>query len=222
MRLQFLSLIVAAGLISSALARAPRDYAIEISAEFDNSRNQVVLSWPANAATTSYQSIPKVAGFAFLGLRSSRRRDHPTGCVDKTVVPGTEYEYSVRAEVTDGTSYQRIGYVRTGAAAPLRENRGKIVLVVDSTKAAPLAVELARFAQDLIGDGWSVVRRDVDPGSNVESVRAVIKASTPPILRTSNRCCFLGGSRSPTRVTSSRTRISTTKVPGRQMWFMRI
>jgi hypothetical protein len=53
MRLQFLSFIVAAGLISSALARGPRDSAIEINAEFDTSRNRVVLSWPLHAATPS-------------------------------------------------------------------------------------------------------------------------------------------------------------------------
>lgn len=57
------------------------------------------------------------------------------------------------------------------APLPMIEDRGIMLLIVDNTMAAPLATELARLEQDLVGDGWQVIRKDVprthanfDPG----------------------------------------------------------
>ena len=59
---------------------------------------------------------------------------------------------------------------------PLVENRGKLVLVVDDTVASPLSAELSTLTKDLIGDGWTVLRRDVSRSATPPSVKAVIKA----------------------------------------------
>jgi hypothetical protein len=56
------------------------------------------------------------------------------------------------------------------------EDRGKLLLVVDQTYAADLTNELAQLEQDLTGDGWSVVRLDVEREDSVPAVKSLIKA----------------------------------------------
>ncbi len=74
---------------------------------------------------------------------------------DSVVTPGTIYEYRVRR-----TLYAE-GFIAAGIDVPLTDSRGTVLLLVDETMAAPLAVELANHQRDLVGDGWKVVRHDV-------------------------------------------------------------
>ncbi len=85
---------------------------------------------------------------------------------------GTAYEYQVRR----AANVAGYGYLATGIAIPLVEDRGKVILVVDATMAAPLATELTRLQQDLAGDGWTVLRHDVSRTATVPSVKALVKA----------------------------------------------
>lgn len=56
------------------------------------------------------------------------------------------------------------------------DDRGIMLLLVDNTMAAPLANELARLEQDLIGDGWQVIRRNVprEGAGTIHQVKAII------------------------------------------------
>src|SRR5439155_44181 len=96
-----------------------------------------------------------------------------TSFVDSGVAVGTPYEYAV---VKNAGGYQGYGYVPSGINVPLVENRGKVVLVVERTYAAQLASELNRLQQDLVGDGWTVLRHDVGRSDSVVSVKNLIKA----------------------------------------------
>ena len=65
--------------------------------------------------------------------------------------------------------------VYAGINANMIESRGKILLVVDNTYASQLASELTRLQQDLVGDGWTVVRRDVSRSDSVApNIRAAL------------------------------------------------
>src|SRR5581483_6418647 len=72
--------------------------------------------------------------------------------------------------------YNGYGYVQSAINAPLVDNRGKVILVVDNTYAAQLTNELARLQQDLVGDGWTVIRHDVNRNDSVVSVKNLIKS----------------------------------------------
>src|SRR5262249_3241972 len=85
---------------------------------------------------------------------------------------GTRYEYQVLRSA-GVTGY---GYIASGIDVPLVDDRGKVVLVVDSSMSAPLATELTRLIQDLAGDGCTVLRHDVSRTASVPSVKALIKA----------------------------------------------
>src|SRR6185436_2207069 len=62
-----------------------------------------------------------------------------------------------------------------GIEAPLVENRGKVILLVEVSQEASLAGELSRFEEDLTGDGWSVVRADVSSSDTPANVRSTIQ-----------------------------------------------
>ena len=92
--------------------------------------------------------------------------------VDQKVTVGTAYEYQIVKTTPQYTGY---GYVYAGIKVPLEENRGKLVLVVEDRYSGALQPELARLEQDLIGDGWSVLRFDVSRTDSVVSVKDRIK-----------------------------------------------
>jgi len=97
-----------------------------------------------------------------------------TSFADNSMALGARVEYRIQKS-TSG-AYAGFGYISVGLKAPLIENRGKLMLVVDNTHAAALTNELRRLEQDFVGDGWAVVRRDVSPTSAPPAVKAVIKS----------------------------------------------
>ncbi|MBU4230867.1 MAG: immunoglobulin domain-containing protein, partial [Proteobacteria bacterium] len=96
-----------------------------------------------------------------------------TNYVDTSVVVGSNYEYRI---LISTASYSSYGYIYTGIETPLVESRGKVILLVDNTQAASLAYELMRLQQDLVGDGWTVLRHDVSRTASVTNIKAIITA----------------------------------------------
>ncbi|HVS53710.1 MAG TPA: glycoside hydrolase family 9 protein [Opitutaceae bacterium] len=163
--------------LTTATARAVEDtwdYSVQVSSSVQASPARITLSWPQDtiAIPASYTIYRKAPGDTSWGsgvvLSGSA-----TSYVDTSVAVGTAYEYRI---VKAGSSFTGYGYIETGIATPLVENRGKLVLLVDNSVAASLASELARLQQDLVGDGWTVLRHDVGRTDSVPSVKALIKA----------------------------------------------
>src|SRR5262245_31543775 len=77
-----------------------------------------------------------------------------TDFTDSTVSAGSAYEYQVIKRANLG--YAGFGYIYAGIAAPMIENRGKVILIV-AADASSLANELSRLQSDLTGDGWFVL-----------------------------------------------------------------
>ena len=145
------------GMAFSALAVSVSDYAIRLSATVQTNPAQVTLSWPADVAATSCKIYRKLRDDAAWGSPASLSAN-ATNYVDSNVVVGAAYEYQVwRTPV----GYDSYGYIYTGLVVPLADSRGKVVLLVESNVTISLSNELARLEQDLIGDGWMVLRHDV-------------------------------------------------------------
>ncbi|MBC8144751.1 MAG: fibronectin type III domain-containing protein, partial [bacterium] len=120
---------------------------------------------------------------------------HPsaTEYVDTSVAIGTAYEYRiVRHSLVGSTQVTAFGFICSGIDVPARESRGRIILVVDSTHTASLAKELSRLESDLVGDGWSVVRRDVSRAASVVDIKNIIRREYDAD-RTNTRTVFLFG-----------------------------
>ena len=166
------------------------DYAVQVSARVERSPARIVLEWPIDGCgmpgqflihrrTPGASSWIPIAG---LGATCSSFADTNVGV-------GTPYEYQVTKIAAQYKSY---GYVYAGIDVPLKEHRGKLLLVVDRTYSAELQTELAQLQQDLAGDGWTVVRLDVNRNDSVIKVKKLIKSQYRADPEDVN-CVFLFG-----------------------------
>ena len=165
---------------NAAANEPPPERSLQIDGRINADGTRVELQWAKSSGTrigrigierrvlgetyrSSWQKIASVRSFA-------RRYE------DDRVRPGTAYEYRISRP-----SRERIetGYWTTGVNLPAEENRGVAILVVDQTLAKKLRPQLQRFALDLIGDGWAVVRHQVprgndrDPIANLKAAREI-------------------------------------------------
>src|SRR5688572_8317128 len=150
------------------------DYSVQVSCSVQHSPAKVVLTWPQDtncvpASYTVYRKSPHATSWG----AGTTLSGGTTSYTDTAVAVGHTYEYRI---VKATGSYTGYGYIQAGLASPVVDHRGKIILVVDNSVAGPLASELNRLQQDLAGDGWIVIRRDVARDDSVTSVKAVIKS----------------------------------------------
>jgi len=154
--------VFALGLLScasfSASSQSVSDYAVQVTAAVQTSPPTITLSWIGDPLAIDLYVYRKPRDSANWGLPISLA-PNATSYVDTNVVPGVAYEYAV---FKDTDTYFAEGYILTGVQAPAAEQRGKVVLLVDNTLPSELALELARLQHDLAGDGWSVIRHDVE------------------------------------------------------------
>jgi hypothetical protein len=148
---------VGAGLISPTNGQSVSDCTVQVSASVQADPPQITLLWPALDSAISYsvsrKSRDETNWGSAVGLPPSA-----ASYVDTNVVIGNTYEYHVFRTATNCIGHS---YIYTGIQAPLIDSRGKVILVVDRTFASSLAAELAVLQQDLVGDGWTVLRHDV-------------------------------------------------------------
>ncbi len=68
----------------------------------------------------------------------------------------------------------KYGFILAGMQLPSVENRGSLLLLVDDVYTQPLAGEIEQLEKDLIGDGWKVIRREVNRNDPVTDVKSLI------------------------------------------------
>ena len=162
-------------LVSSRAAQPAWDYAVQVEATVQSSPPQITLRWLQDTATAplgytvSRKSPADPAWGAAITLAGTT-----TTFADSNVTIGTAYDYQV---VKTTAAYTAYGYIQSGIAVPLTDSRGKIVLIVERTSAAGLVTELTQLQQDLVGDGWTVLRHDVGRTDSVASVKQLIKTA---------------------------------------------
>ena len=92
----------------------------------------------------------------------------PLRFTNSAVTVGQRYEYRVGKD-----------YLLTGIAATPREDRGKIILVVEDSLAKQIGADLELLKADLVGDGWSVIRTNVPRhddatwSKNIEAIASI-------------------------------------------------
>ena len=161
-------------LAAAARADMTWTFAVQVSAAINADPPRIELKWPTDPFPISgYTVYRKMLGAATWG-DGMELPGHATSFTDESVELGKVYEYQIikRSPVP----YTGTGYIAVGLNAPLVDQRGRLILVVDRSIAGAVANELGRFQQDLTGDGWIVVRKDVDRDASPAAVKAVIKA----------------------------------------------
>lgn len=151
----------------------PKFYAVSVSASVQVSPPQIVLEWERDSNASSYTVYRKEPASSSWGAGTPLPGD-ATSFADTGVQPGRVYEYQVSKTTSPG--YSGFGYVCAGIDAPLIEDRGRVLLLVDSLFSTELANELTRLQKDLVGDGWTVIRHDVSRTDSPANIKSLIRA----------------------------------------------
>lgn len=156
----------------------PQHHAVQASATVQTTPPQITLHWlpytlgnpdPNSSSHTIYRKplhSDSWSEIATLPLSA-------TSYSDTNVTPGIGYDYKIVRRPSDAEA--KYGFIYAGIDIPLAEQRGKLLLLLDNTITTPLAAELTRLEQDLVGDGWQLVRQEVARDETVTNVRALVQ-----------------------------------------------
>ncbi len=159
-------------LIFTAFAQSSKDRAIQLNVLVQKTPAQIKLSWPSViSSTTSYTVFKKNPDSSNWGTALSVIPSNaPLEYTDNQIAIGNRYEYKVVGD--DGTL--PFGYALCGIEVPYIEKARRLILLVDSTTSVTLSSELQRLKEDLIGEGWQVIRHDVSRLATAPSIKAII------------------------------------------------
>jgi hypothetical protein len=151
-------------------AQNSRDVSIDLRAIANATGPSIQLNWKAGAKAKWYAVFKK-------------QKDAPSwDSIGKVVPPqntftdnavslGSSYEYMV---IRRDSVLQAVGYILAGVKRDLPSTRGKLILLVDKNYAVPLAAEISQLQNDLFGDGWMVIRHDVNRSDAVTAVKQLV------------------------------------------------
>ncbi len=147
------------------------DKAIRISATVDKNAPSITLNWETSDNNNSPIYIyRKASGAASWGTAITQLASTATTYTDNSISTGTSYEYRIHKSSTNNP----IGYINAGIEVPAIHERGAILVLVDSTFIDSCKNEITNLLEDLRGDGWEVIRRDVSRNSTAQQVKAMI------------------------------------------------
>ncbi len=160
--------------LSSIYSQSSRSASVEISAVVQEVPPRIELNWVPDTSATNHFIYRKLKNATSWGAVYRTVPGSENSFVDTAVSVGISYEYRVFKQAA---TYTGDGYINSGIKVPLIEKRGNIILVIDSTFADALTVEIDRLQKDFEGDGWKVIRHVVPPTMKVNIVRMLIQDS---------------------------------------------
>ncbi|HQQ94353.1 MAG TPA: T9SS type A sorting domain-containing protein [Bacteroidia bacterium] len=153
------------------ISQSVSDPAVQLKATVQSSPPQITLNWAANGSSTQYQVFRKLKTATNWGSPLALLSSTVNQYLDNTAAINTNYEYRV---IRVGSNYTGYGYINAGIQVAETDFRGKLILLVDSTCIQALSLELKRLVKDMEGDGWQVIRHDVDRNGSVPHVKSLI------------------------------------------------
>lgn len=168
-RLVLVLLLVITG---TAAAQRTVQYAVPLTPTvIEGDTLSIRLSWPVDSTTQSLKLYRRELGPDNWGapvVLDSLAAFY----VDRDIARGVAYEYRIEKDFVAASQQEKVfGYAVSGFDIETSALRGTVLLIVDNTKAEPLAKELARLSDDLRLDGWYVIRNDVSPIENPAVVK---------------------------------------------------
>jgi hypothetical protein len=150
----------------------------------------IKFHWPADANAQYYVISKKEESATSWGPAYANLDDTATFYEDTDIEVGKTYEYKFYKNNGIG-NLAGYSYKLAGIHIPAIEQRGSILVLIDSLYAAPLSSELERLKKDLIGDGWVPIYRRVGRDWSVTEVKELIQTEVGE--NESISCVFLFG-----------------------------
>lgn len=152
-------------------AQVSQDVTVPLTATVSQSPVSVLIEWPnpTGGNLLLLRRTKGQSGTQWISLINATGSTL-TSYNDQNVVAGQTYEYALRRT----TTFDAFGYAHVAVHAPATDSRGKVMIVIDSTNASALAFELDRLKNDMIGDGWQVITRQIGSNTTVTSIKSMI------------------------------------------------
>ncbi len=132
----------------------------------------ITLSWMPDGSATQYLLYRIIKGETTWGLPIDTLDGTANQFIDTNVAENISYEYKVQKRfTTNNVTANGYGYINSGIQIAVTENRGKLLLIVDSLFSQPLNFEINQLIADLQGDGWTVQRNDVSRNDSVTTIK---------------------------------------------------
>ncbi|MDW8157840.1 MAG: hypothetical protein RML72_03055, partial [Bacteroidia bacterium] len=176
--LHFTILIIFTCLFSKINSQPLPNYSVQVSAEVQASPPQIKLKWPAVSTAIGYGIMRKGKDDpTWPNTFHAILPGSATTFIDNSVTVGQGYEYLIiRNFKHNNDTLPGLGYIYSGIQLPAQENRGIVILVIDTTHEATLITEINRLESDLMGDGWQVKKIRINRNDSPPSVRSKIQA----------------------------------------------
>ena len=154
-------------------AQSAQDATVPIVAEVDTAQLSITLTWPNSTASNITLKRRKKgdAGNQWIQLFSQTASTIQT-YTDTNLQKGSTYEYSLRRV----SNISAFGYAHVAMLENVPDDRGKILIFIDSTTAQATGEELEKFRNSLRGDAWQTVTIQTGPSSTVQSIKNRIVA----------------------------------------------
>lgn len=152
-------------LLQSLPAQTPQSISVQVHATAQSTA--IRLHWLPDPNATGYTIYRKSLTATAWGATIATLPGTDTAYTDANVTLGDVFEYRV---LKQANGYSGQGFCTGGIERGVRDHYGKVILVVDTTHAATLSTEIARMEEDLWGDGWQVIRLNVDRADSVTQV----------------------------------------------------
>ncbi|MDQ3016459.1 MAG: T9SS type A sorting domain-containing protein [Bacteroidota bacterium] len=151
-----------------------RSASVELSAVVQEVPPRISLSWVPDTSATNHFIYRKLKNGTSWGAVYGTVPGAENSFVDTAVSVGVSYEYRVYKQAA---TYTGDGYINSGIKIPLIEKRGNVILLIDSTFADALTIEIDRLEEDFEGDGWKMIRHVVPRSMKVNIVKMLIQDS---------------------------------------------
>lgn len=152
---------------------AVSDYIINYKVVLDSV--SVTIKWIPTADTRNFNISRKLKNStSYWATLASIEDTTIKSWRDTTIEIGKEYEYKLIQNKTENTAF---AYFVTGKDVPLKEFRGSLLLLIDSTIYENLSSEITQLVEDIIGDGWRVHLRCVPRAEKFDKAKVNIVAN---------------------------------------------
>ncbi len=154
-----------------SMAQPAKDYAIPLSASVDTAAPSITIRWQIDPNADGYVLHRKEPGelswTRFIGNFSATDSMY----IDTDVETGHGYEYRIIKSFSGKTAYS---YIYSGIEMAAIEQKGILILLIDSLANDSLQAEIKRLKRDLTGDGWEVKTLLAGRGESSAEVKADI------------------------------------------------
>ena len=154
---------------ASLSAQSPQDAVVPLQLSAGLNPPAVFLNWqnPQPSDIILRRRVKGAEGDTWVELLNANS-SMQNGYFDTGLDGNEVYEYALERKTGNITAY---GYAFANFFTPVVDQRGKILVFIDSTTADQLGADLVTFKNDLRGEGWQTMPFKTGPSTSVQWVK---------------------------------------------------